>query len=187
MINLLPEQAKKKLVRDRLSRLLLIFGIILLGMFISGSALALLTLISINLQRSELLRELEAAKKSTILERVEEVEVSIRKANERLKVFSKNLSRENRVSSVLKAVLGHRRSSIFIEELAYNGPTEFRLHGIAGTRDDLLVFTKHLNDDDLIGEVDSPISNLLKNRDIEFSLSFEVLPETINEAFANKP
>ena len=146
-----------------------------------------LTLISLNLQKGELLRELEAARKSPILERVEEVEVSIKKTNERLRIFSRSLDRENRISHILEVALGYRQSTVSLAELTFNGPNEFRLKGFAGTRDDLLVFIGLLSGSDLIAEVNSPISNLLKDRNIEFSLTFTVLPNITNEAILNQP
>ena len=186
MINLLPVEAKKQLAHDRFSRLLFVCGLIMLAIFFSGAALMFLAFVSLNLQKGELLRELEAARKSPTLQRVEEVEASIRKTNERLRIFSRSLGRENRISHILEAVIGYRQSTVSLEELTFSGPSEFRLKGVAGTRDDLLVFTRLLNSSDLIAKVNSPISNLLKDRNVEFSLTFTVLPDIINEAVSNR-
>ena len=187
MINLLPLDAKKQLARERFGRLLFVYGLAMLAIFFSGSSLMFLAFVSLNLQKGELSRELEAARKSPTLARVEEVEASIKKTNERLRVFSRSLDRENRISQILIETLKHRQSTVSLEELTFNGPSEFRLKGVAGTRDDLLAFTKLLSGSDLIAEVNSPISNLLKDRNVGFSLSFTVLPDIISETVTNRP
>ena len=181
MINLLSEVAKKNLTRERFSRLLIITGAGLLAILVSGALLITLTLASLNLQKNEFSRELEAAKKSPTLERVEEVEANIAKTNEKSRIFAQSLSRENRISPVLIEAISTLAPSVKISELTYNGPTEFRLKGLVGARDDLLKFIEFLDRSEQINEVNSPISNLLKDRNIEFSISFTAASGIINE------
>ncbi len=187
MINLLSEAAKNNLAHERFSRLLVIIGVGLLAILVSGALLITLALASLNLQKSEFSRELEAAKKSPTLGRVEEVEANIAKTNEKSKIFAQSLSRENRISSVLVEAISTLAPSIKISELTYNGPVEFRLKGLVGTRDDLLKFIEFLDKSEQIDEVNSPISNLLKDRNIEFSISFTAAPGIIDESPKTTP
>lgn len=181
MINLLSETAKKNLTRERFSRLLVITGTGLFIILISSALLIMPTLASLNLQKNEFSRELEAAKKSPTLGRVEEVEVNIAKTNEKSRIFAQGVSRENRISPVLIEAISTLAPSIKISELAYSGPVEFRLRGLVGDRDDLLKFIEFLDKSEQIDEVNSPISNLLKDRNIEFSISFTAASGIINE------
>jgi len=187
MINLLPEQAKLQLARDRFSRALLTAGAMLFMVTASAALMMLLTYVSLGLQKSELLRELAIAKKSPTLARVETVEEKIILTNDVVKIFLKGLERENRISHILDEALKNRPPAVGINEFTYNSPNEFRLRGSAQSRNDLLLFVERLSKSKVISGVNSPISNLLKDRDIEFELSFASVDEETREKNPSAP
>lgn len=187
MINLLPAEARIGLARERFGRFLFVAGIVLFCMSVSGAGLLGLTLVSLNLQKNEFARELETVKENPTLLRVEEVEAGIGRLNERLRVFARSLKRENAVTHVLEEVIFARTPSVVINEIGFRGPAEFNAAGNAGTRNDLLGFIRRIEANDLVDDITSPISNLLKDRDIDFILSYTVREKVLNEEFLNTP
>lgn len=187
MINLLPAEARKGLARERFGRFLFVAGIALFCLSVSGAGLFGLTFFSLNLQKNEFVRELEAAQKNPTLPRVKAVEASISQLNERLRFFSRSLKRENTVTRVLKEVIFVRTPSVVINEISFRGSAEFNVAGNAGTRNDLLEFIRRIEANDVVDEITSPISNLIKDRDIDFTLSYTVRQEVLSEGFLNTP
>lgn len=181
MINLLPAEARRELARERFGRLLMVVAVALLGLSISGAGLLFLTFVSLGPRQNELARELEVAKKSPALLRVEEVEGGIGKLNGMLRAFSRDLKRENKISHILEKVISARTSSVTINEINYTSPAEFNLSGRAGARNDLIKFIERIETSDFVDKVNSPISNLLEDRDIDFTLSFTVHSESLSE------
>jgi Tfp pilus assembly protein PilN len=63
-------------------------------------------------------------------------------------------------------------ANVRIESLIFDAPNQsFYLKGFSRTRDDLLVLEKQLENSDLFININSPLSNLLNSRDIQFEFS----------------
>ena len=76
---------------------------------------------------------------------------------------------------IIDAILLKKIPAIKITQISYtNDSAEGKIVNISGTapsREILLLFRESLEDDTLFKKVDLPISNFIKGRDIQFSLS----------------
>lgn len=85
-------------------------------------------------------------------------------------------------SQVLASITQIIPSGNLVSELAINSPEQtFSLSGFSQTRGDLLNLEKNLKASDLIVELNSPVSNLLKPKDIQFTFSGKLFLREIEE------
>ncbi|PIR70324.1 MAG: hypothetical protein COU46_02160 [Candidatus Niyogibacteria bacterium CG10_big_fil_rev_8_21_14_0_10_42_19] len=184
MINLLPTEAKQKLDLERIRRLFLIFGLIFSAILLIGIFLLLPTWVTLDLQEEELVRQYSILNESPELSKIEGIELNIGALNEKTKMFKKNLSFEQTPSLVFNTVLDHIDQTIRLQELSFNSSkNQFSIKGTADRRENYLAFINILENDPLILKVESPISNILKDRDIEFTLIFEADPDLMKLHF----
>lgn len=63
----------------------------------------------------------------------------------------------------------------YVSELVVNSPNQtFSISGFSNTRDDLLRLEKNLLSAELVTELNSPVSNLLKPKEIQFTFSGKI-------------
>lgn len=77
------------------------------------------------------------------------------------------------VTDSINAVLDHKPDGITVTGMSYERTSSlFTIEGIATTRDALITYKRALESQQGIGGVTSPISNLAKNANLPFRLSF---------------
>ena len=185
MINVLPDKAKKELVRERLFRFTIVAGSILFIILFIGTLLLWMPLFVLDLEERELKKKLTILSSAPALARVTEIENDLRLLNDKLDFFEKNNTRIFYASDIIQAILALQISGITLSSFDYDTkgfPREvipFRIRGDARDRKTLLTFTSGLRGSDLIENVHSPISNLLQDKDIEFLITFDVNLQTI--------
>ncbi len=82
----------------------------------------------------------------------------------------------------LDEILKDKTASISINKIVYTTDDSknaiISLGGVSRTRDSLLAFVKILESSKLFKKVDLPISNFTKDRDLDFTLSITLEPQT---------
>jgi len=179
MINLLPDNVKHELAKERLTRFFIVFGIV--GVLILSIAVLLLWIpwITLILQEDEFEKQLNAVKQSPLLVHVESIEDSLSSLNDTLDAYERNRKDILITSRSLDAILSQVNSGISLSFFSYTlprigGMPQFRIEGVARDRAALLAFSDALDGDLMIENVRSPISNFLEESDIVFTLTFEV-------------
>lgn len=179
-LNLLPPQEKKNLYYNKLDNLVLICAGEILVAFLILIALFGVTLFTISSQIKIVQKEIDSYEVGIKKEALEELNQKIDKANEKIKRL--DLLQENhiRYSGFLEHVSflipeSAKISNITIiqQAAAQNIPqkTIFNLHGLASSRDDVLKIKNGLESSVFLEEVETPLSNLVKATDIDFSFS----------------
>ncbi len=88
------------------------------------------------------------------------------------------------VEPLLRAVVVNKSASIHVGRFSYtsSGPTtsDVTLSGVSATRESLVDFVKSLQSSGLFKSVDLPISNLAKDKDIDFSINITIDTKTDN-------
>lgn len=176
MINLTPvEQKKKNAVRTYIKILcaafyvfdfvviLVIFSI--LPSYILSETKVRISDERLQEQKSEPLPELDAETVSTINNLNIKLDM-IEKVNTEKKIVSRD---------VIKEIISKKISGIKILRISYekkeDGSKTASIYGVADTRGHLLMFRESLEDSDSFKGVDLPISNFVKNTNIDFYLS----------------
>lgn len=180
-VNLLPQDYQKKIKADRLRRLIAAFGFLIFIAIASNIALLLPFQLAAVLQQKELRRELEITKKSSLFAKATDIEEIIGKLNSQVDLFQKQESGRFELAPIMESVLSSRPAGVNIrnfifeaENQAKNQPARISISGWAGNRPALINFIKTNESNRFFSRVGSPISNLLKEQNIDYSLVLEL-------------
>lgn len=174
MFNLLPRQHIRRIWREyylRLFSVLFVFA----GIWGLLSAVFLVpSYVAVRAERSAILGESKQYQETEFhTERDDAVRGAVREANRDVAVLGA-WHKKASSSSLLRRVIGARPGGIFISSFFYeakeSGEDRIVVRGTADTREALIAFTDALRREDAFENVDLPISNLAKDRDIAFSL-----------------
>ncbi len=176
MINLIPNQEKKKMAMDFYYRLA-VLSVLMLCAVVFVAVLALLPAYLLSNSKSNIaLQRLELQKAETAPFFNEETREIIKETNKKLDIIETAQSNKFSVSEkVINAILKEKISGIKIAQIAYENNTiegkKIRISGTAPSRDVLLLFRKTLESSEAFKNVDLPISNFVKGSNIEFYIS----------------
>ncbi len=175
MINLLPPVALQNFIQEYRRRRALYVEWLVLCLLMVAAIVGLIFLFSLEVRargvEAELARrEAEVAK---IISPEQRQQIAAFEA--RLGVVVKAVAPDESLAVIIDQVYRHVHPGIKLSSLTYERQTEtaatLRLHGIAATRGDLLTFITSLQAEPFFAVIDSPVSNLIRDRGATFSLS----------------
>jgi hypothetical protein len=173
MTNFLPEKLKKEVKREYLFRLL------------SFSSLSLLVVIMVAicfLMPSSFLSKTKinfidkqiSDENATLLKSDPSLVSETKKTNEITGVLSSGINNEDQINSILKKIINAKNDdvkiSIFSFSIDPSGARKFSVQGTSNTRDSLISFTKDLKSLGIFANVDLPVSDLIKNSNVDFTI-----------------
>ena len=175
MFNVLTENFKKEIVNQYKKKLVIVWltAIISLQIFF----LILILLPSYIYLVAEQ-RDLQASNNTAVNVNSQQnnsniSELSLQAKNE-LSALSSNIGL-NTPGSLISRLTSLRGKSIQLKEIAYKVGTstssDIALHGVSATREDLLSFSKEVEADNVFYNINLPVSNFAKNKDIDFSMT----------------
>ncbi|MEK7569465.1 MAG: hypothetical protein AAB500_01055 [Patescibacteria group bacterium] len=181
MINLIPNQEKKKKVKDFYFRLAVV-TFFLLSFTILVASLAMIPAYFLSAAKKDVvftkLSEESNTPNSALLLETQE---SIAALTKKLNIVEKVQKNEYRISGkVVNEILGDKISSIKITAILYETPLpknpgdpnkKVTVQGVATSREELLRFRRALEDNVAFQKVDLPISNFVKGSNIFFSIT----------------
>lgn len=173
-VNLLPPYQKKELEISNLNHLLFflfswlaVFLTILLALLLSA-----FFSLSILLENQHEL--IDVRKSDAQTRRLVEIENRISQINQRLNQI--NLKQKDLVlwTPILEELTKITSSGIYLNSFSYQtGNSQIQLAGWASTRSQLLSFENSLKKSAYFTEVQAPLTNLIKQEDINFSFTFK--------------
>jgi hypothetical protein len=174
MPNLLPQKEKKSLENQYYSKLI-ILGFI--GLVITALLSGILLFPSLLLSKAKLEAvnyELEVLKLSVGHQESRNIEQEINKIN----IYSRAanaLIKSPVINDYLDEILSAQPQGLKIKTINYrkvsaNG-AELTLAGNSSTRERLVLFVEELKNNERFSKVELPISNLAKDRDVDFNLT----------------
>jgi hypothetical protein len=176
MINLIPNQEKKRKVKDFYFRLGVVF-LAILGFCIFIATLAILPSYFLSSVKKNLANERLEAQKNEPVPVVDQDSLKImEELNWKLNLIESSEKNKYLVSEkIINEIILQKMSDIKINRINYEdnlaSGKEINIHGIAPSRERLLLFRRALEDDVAFKKVDLPISNFIKGSNIEFYLS----------------
>lgn len=181
-MNLLPEENKILFKKYYLRKFFTVLGILIFSTIAVGN-IVLIPMYSIILSyKSDLSAELAAYLKKDADLAGSASALEIKKLNNRLN-FVENYGNDKKLSVIFKDILDQKNSGIKITFFSYEkskkqgDKDKVSLSGKAKKRDDLIVFENRLKKELVVGEVVSPVSNLIKDKDSDFSLTLYIQNE----------
>lgn len=175
MINLLPHEDKIFIKREYLSRLFVVIGVTLAGaVFISIIFLAP-TLFLLDNYKSDLSRQIVFSSGQAEVIDTQNIISEIKKLNSRISVL-KSSQEKLYLSFIIEKVIEMKTKGVKITDLNYEGAKgeekgKISISGIAEERQALLDFINLLKEEFDEGNVLSPVSNLLNEKNASFSLT----------------
>lgn len=176
MINLSPLEQQRIILKQRLVRFFVIFNLGLIFTFSIGFILLFPSLFYLIYQERELNRNLEILKKEPILTEFRDIENNIKSVNQKLTIIQNNQKSLISPSILLKKILAGKPEGLSFQSIAYsflNGKSVFSLSGKTSTRSVFLRFIEDLKKEKMIKNIQSPLANILKEKDSGFNLTLE--------------
>ncbi|MFY9461911.1 MAG: hypothetical protein WAP51_01780 [Candidatus Sungiibacteriota bacterium] len=176
-LNLLPPQQKENLNYEIDRRMVQFLGLWFSVVVIIFGVLILPAFFFISFQQSEAERAKSIEEGARQAARTTEAEEKILRINNLLDVIVAREGKKQDVSPFLKEVLSRSPAGVSIALITFT-PAENRatVAGLAATRSGLLKFIDLLKGSPGIKAVTSPVSNIIQEEDINFSLSIETGP-----------
>lgn len=174
-LNLLPPQEKLHLAYRLRTRAV---AAVLIGLTVSFTVFLFLLLpsyLAVRLQESEVLRSLSLERERQVeagnIRAVEDARAAHRLAAVVLNHEEKRLN----LTPLLTALLKDAPNSLRLDLLRFRPDrNELALEGFAPVRADLMGFLRLLEQNPRVARVSSPVSNLIRERDIKFALVVEL-------------
>jgi hypothetical protein len=176
MINLIPKEEKKRMVRGFYYRLA-VLCLIMIDFAILIALVVILPAYFISSARNSAIEaKLEVQKKEPQPLIGEQSLMIVKDVNNKLSLVENAEKNKFLVSvKVIDAVISNKRLDIKITQIVYqNDPTlgkKISLLGTAPSREVLLLFSQALADNANFKNVDLPISNFIKGSNIQFNLN----------------
>lgn len=181
-MNLLPEENKILFKKYYLKRLFAVFGVLIFSAIAAGGVILMPMRSFISSHKSDLSAEVAAYGKKDAELADSSAALEIKKLNNRLD-FVEKMSKTKELNFIFKNIFASKNQGVKITYFSYEkskesaGEDSVHLSGIAGTRDDLLLFESRLKKDWGESKVVSPVSNLINEKNFNFSLILRVKNE----------
>lgn len=176
MINLIPNEEKKKMVQEFYLRFVVVFFFVL-GFSVLIATVAILPSYFLSSLKKNLASDKAAAQRAEPEPSLDSKTSSIiEDLNNKLSIVEKAEKNKYSISEkVINEILLKKIPDIRITEITYKNEAvagkTISIRGIAPSRERLLIFRKTLEEDPAFKKVDLPISNFIKGTDIAFFIN----------------
>lgn len=174
--NLLPLQEKREIQLEENRRLLIFLTLLSCLVLIVGSLLLLPSYLPLVMERRGLEASLRIEEQASSELGIKKKIVSVKRVVSAVKAVKDYAVKPTSVSSTLGEFLQSSGAAIGISFLSVRHSGEFTLIGRAQTRRDLLNFEQRLRDSKKFEEFSSPLSNIVRETNINFSLQGKIKP-----------
>lgn len=182
-INLLPDEQKAVIRAEYRRRIIVALGWFAALMIATNIILLVPAWFAFTAQEQELTRQLDAIEKGSLFTRVTEIESSIRTLNSEIRQYRAEERRVEHATPAFDAVLESRGAGVAITTLSFaaspkmaDGRARLVILGNASDRASLLAFSDRLKAQPGVEVVESPISNLLRETDVDYQITAVLRP-----------
>lgn len=177
MFNLLSQNLKNEIKKEYKIRKLIMVLTFALAIQVSFMVFILPTWLSSFYKEKVMLSDSNKLNQNLSESSVESVSAEILKINQQLNIINNSLNYRG-IVVFIDEVLQQKNNTIFIEQFSMssgnNAEPILFIGGVATTRENLVSFVSRLEQSDLFSEVNLPISNLAKDRNIDFSIEIKI-------------
>lgn len=174
MFNLLPDSLKAEIINEYKLRLFIVSLFFVVFVELSFIVLLFPSLVISYYREKEVETRVAALEKSSGVANANSIRPIIKSLNSDLAIIDKTLQYSEAIP-IIDIVLFKKTNSIHITDISYislaSSTATIVVQGVSVTRDALVNFKKSLEDSNSFINIDLPISNLAKDRDIKFSMT----------------
>lgn len=176
MINLIPNEERKKMIKDFYLRFVVVFFFALGFSVLVASAALLPAYFASSVKMNLALERLAVEKDKPVPLVGQQTQEVIKELNIKLGILTRAEKNKFSISEqVLNRIIERKMPDIKITEISYDYNStkgkKIGVTGVASSRERLLLFRKALEEDSAFSSVDLPISNFLKGTNIQFFLN----------------
>lgn len=180
-MNLLPPEIKSKVEKERQRRFIVVLGVFAAAAFLISIILLLPSFFMFSFQEKYLKNQLDVIKQSSEVKKAGEIGKIVEELNKKSELILRAKAESRPTSSHLPRIVELKPAGISLNTFNFarnkeKGIREFSLQGKAESRSALLEFVKKLEASQDFSKVVSPVSNLLAERNFNFSLILELKP-----------
>lgn len=175
-LNVLPQEHKKKLRRDKF-----VFRMYIQTLSLSiAFSLLFLTMGGMFWGMDFYKKSLKSQEENKSLERVQfqEYQALFEEKKQKTKLFETMLSKQYAYSKSIEDIQRHKNENIFFTGMLFQD-TQAKIDGVARLREDVLSFQEQLKISECYTSVEIPIQDLVKKENIRFSVYLEVKEECL--------
>lgn len=182
LLNLLPEEKKRAIERGLHARIFLwqLFLLFLLELFLLGILLTVTVLLKVELDGVKFASQMA-------MQAIEKDEKDLRRyegkflgVNEAISAVGKIEAGHLHFSQVFRILDAVQPDDVFLRQMM-SKDRRVTLTGIAGTREDLLLFEERLKASACVEDVNVPLSNLFSQKDLDFQIEFSITLECLRK------
>lgn len=169
----LPSEYKAEARRIYKSKIITLYAIGATFLFVVSIFFLLPSYMLVRSEKTAVIDETNILEQAMVDSKEAEARLYVSLAKSKIS-YAKDAINKKQFIEALARVMANDRSSIDITAITFErGETSnhITISGTADTRDELLSFKKVLESETFFSFVDLPVSNLAKNRDIDFSIS----------------
>ncbi len=177
MFNILPDNLKQKIKAEYKLRFITVI-LVFIFLLQTLSVLFMLPSLFISRQREQDAElQKESYNKLALSNGAAPIASIITDTNKKLNILE-TLMRYPEFSPLMTSIISRKTNTIQLNEFAYTSnsasTSSMVLGGTAASRDALVSFVKSLQEADIFTTVDLPISNLTKEKDIDFRVNLRI-------------
>lgn len=172
-MNFLPEEDKIKIKKEYLRRLFVVLGTFSFFVISIGIILLLSYVIFLGDQRHNLERQLAISGERLSRGKIENTILLAEEFNTKISLLDSGQKNIGEKSAFIKIILEEKTDKIKINDFFFD-KGKVLIQGLSENRQNLLSFIDSLRKKKDFKKVESPVSNLIKERDIEFKLTIEL-------------
>jgi hypothetical protein len=172
-MNFLPEEDKRKIKKEYLRRFFVVVGIFSFSAISIGVILLLSFSVFLMDQEYSLERLLAVSEERLSRGKIENIIFLAEELNTKISLLDSGQKNIGEKSAFIKIILEEKTNKIKINDFFFD-KEKILIQGISENRQNLLSFVDSLRKKKDFKKVESPVSNLIKERDIEFKLTIEL-------------
>ena len=173
MFNLLPESLKDNIRSNYKIRRFIVVLVFILFLQVTFIVFILPSWLTSFYRENDAIFRTEKMGQSELASSASSTINMVKSINQKLNVIDSSLD-YLKITPIINTILSNKTKLIYINSLAYTSNSSttvtFSINGISGTRESLVSFKKDLDKTALFKNIDLPISNLAKDKDIDFSM-----------------
>lgn len=174
-LNLLPPEEKEILRWERINRLIIFYGGIFFIILVIFVLLLFINLIFLNIQLKAIERLVIVEEKSASAQTIKELKEEIATFNQKLEILDQIQSKTKGYSIILEDLAKIIPSGVRLYSFSFDSKTKkIAIEGYAPERNQVISLKESLEKSSEFNSIESPISNLLKQKDINFRFSFTI-------------
>lgn len=169
-LNLLPPKDKENIRFEERRRLVVFTFLVTVVIFVFLNIFLLPAYFITALHRKSFLQALEAAERSDRVANTKKTESTVIELNRVLEKIKKGGKKTVTLSDFIEQMINDTGGKIFFSQISYKSRKEISIGGFSPTRNDLLAFEKKISGHEFLKNAASPITNIVKESNINFTI-----------------